>query len=106
MINIVDAQGKAFSTGQLKGHYTVLVAGCLTCPAFLGTYTGVEAVSRDYASKGVKFFYVYRALAHPENNGFVKPFSINERLMHVAVKNKVNAVFNNHITGKMIPSVK
>ena len=40
---------------QLKGHYTVLVAGCLTCPAFLGSYPGVEAVHRDYASKGVKF---------------------------------------------------
>ena len=61
----------------------MLVAGCLTCPAFLGSYRGVEAVHRDYASKGVKFYYVYRALAHPENNGIVKPFSLKERLMHI-----------------------
>ena len=82
-VKIVDADGKEFSTEQLKGHYTVLVAGCLTCPAFLGSYPGVEAVHRDYASKGVKFYYVYRALAHPENNGIVKPFSLKERLMHI-----------------------
>jgi Ca2+-binding EF-hand superfamily protein len=82
-INIVDADGREFSTEQLKGHYTVLVAGCLTCPAFLGSYPSVEAVHRDYASKGVKFYYVYRALAHPENNGIVKPFSLKERLMHI-----------------------
>jgi Ca2+-binding EF-hand superfamily protein len=82
-IKIVDADGKEFSTEQLKGHYTVLVAGCLTCPAFLGSYLGVEAVHRDYATKGVKFYYVYRALAHPENNGIIKPFSLKERLMHI-----------------------
>jgi len=82
-VNIVDADGKEFSTEQLKGHYTVLVAGCLTCPAFLGSYPSIEAVHRDYASKGVKFYYVYRALAHPENNGIVKPFSLKERLMHI-----------------------
>jgi len=74
LINIFDAQGNPFSTEQLKGHTTVLVAGCLTCPAFLSTYPGVEAVYRDYASRGVQFFYVYRALAHPENNGMVTPF--------------------------------
>ncbi|MCP4260592.1 MAG: hypothetical protein GY774_24150 [Planctomycetes bacterium] len=82
-IKIFDVDGKEFSTEQLKGHYTVLVAGCLTCPAFLGSYPGVEAVYRDYASKGVKFYYIYRALAHPENNGIVKPFSLKERLMHI-----------------------
>lgn len=82
-IKIVDADGRDFSTEQFKGHYTVLVAGCLTCPAFLGSYPGVEAVHRDYTSKRVKFYYVYRALAHPENNGIVKPFSLKERLMHI-----------------------
>ena len=83
-VKIVDSDGKRFSTEQLRGHYTVLVAGCLTCPAFLGSYGDVEAAYRDYSPKGVKFYYVYRALAHPENNGIVKPFSLEERLMHVA----------------------
>lgn len=82
-VKIVDADGKEFSTEQFKGHYTVLVAGCLTCPAFLGSYREIEAIHRDYASKGVRFYYVYRALAHPENNGIVKPFSLKERLMHI-----------------------
>jgi hypothetical protein len=84
LVRIVDAEGKAFSTEQFKGNYTVLVGACLTCPAFLNSYAGVEAIHRDYAGQGVKFYYVYRALAHPENNGMVKPFSLKERLMHVA----------------------
>jgi hypothetical protein len=32
----------------------------------------------------VKFFYIYSALAHPEVNGFVAPFTLQERLEHVA----------------------
>ena len=41
-------------------------------------------MERDYADKGVQFVYAYKALAHPEWNGYVRPFSIQERLMHVA----------------------
>jgi len=40
-------------------------------------------VQRDYAPKGVKFYYIYKALAHPENDGYVQPFTLKERLMHV-----------------------
>mgnify|MGYP007096628985 CR=1 FL=1 len=32
----------------------------------------------------MKFFYVYKALAHPETNHYVTPFTLKERLMHVA----------------------
>ena len=38
---------------------------------------------RDYAPKGVKFYYVYKTLAHPETNRYVNPFSLEERLLHV-----------------------
>ena len=34
--------------------------------------------------KGVKFYYVYKSLAHPENNGYVPPVTLKERLMHIA----------------------
>ncbi|MGI9473304.1 MAG: hypothetical protein ACR2NZ_17310 [Rubripirellula sp.] len=44
----------------------------------------METVERDYAPKGVKFLYIYKALAHPETNGYVAPFNLKERLMHVA----------------------
>lgn len=37
----------------------------------------------DYEPKGVKFFYIYKALAHPENDGYVQPFTQAERLLHV-----------------------
>ena len=43
----------------------------------------LETVYRDYAPKGVRFYYVYKTLAHPEMNGFVQPFSIEERLAHI-----------------------
>ena len=31
----------------------------------------------------MKFYYIYKALAHPENNGYVQPFTLAERLLHV-----------------------
>jgi uncharacterized membrane protein YgcG len=31
----------------------------------------------------VKFYYIYKALAHPETNGYVQPFTLAERLLHV-----------------------
>ncbi len=31
----------------------------------------------------MKFYYVYKALAHPEYNHYIQPFTIEERLMHV-----------------------
>lgn len=40
-------------------------------------------MERDYSPKGVRFYYLYKALAHPEYNLYVKPFSMEERLMHV-----------------------
>jgi hypothetical protein len=44
----------------------------------------LETIYRDYASQGVQFYYVYKSLAHPEHNGYVQPFTLDERLMHVA----------------------
>jgi hypothetical protein len=45
-------------------------------------------VERDYSPKGVKFYYIYKALAHPETNGYITPFTQQERLMHVAEAKK------------------
>jgi len=64
------------------GKDTVLVRGCLTCPVFLGVYPEVEAMAKDFPN--VEFYYLYGSLAHPENNGYVQPITIEERLMHVA----------------------
>jgi hypothetical protein len=44
----------------------------------------LETIERDYAPKGVKFYYIYKALAHPETNGYITPLNLKERLMHVA----------------------
>ncbi|MCA9141186.1 MAG: hypothetical protein KDB05_00280 [Planctomycetales bacterium] len=43
----------------------------------------METVHHDYAPKGVKFYYIYKALAHPETNGYIAPFTLEERLLHV-----------------------
>ena len=38
---------------------------------------------RDYGPKGVKFYFVYKSLAHPELAGdYVQPFTLNERIAH------------------------
>ena len=38
---------------------------------------------RDYGPKGVKFFFIYKTLAHPElTGGYVQPFTLSERLAH------------------------
>ncbi len=39
---------------------------------------------RDYSPKGVRFYFIYKALAHPETNGYVQPVSLEERLLHIA----------------------
>jgi len=43
--------------------------------------SGLEAVYRDYAPKKVQFFFVYKALAHPERNGILQPITQEERLL-------------------------
>lgn len=43
---------------------------------------------RDYRSKDVQFFYVYKSVQHPEINNFVSAFTIDERLRHVAEAKK------------------
>lgn len=43
----------------------------------------METIYRDYAPKGVDFYYIYKTLAHPELNGYLEPFTLEERLMHV-----------------------
>lgn len=43
----------------------------------------MEAVHRDYGPKNVKFFFIYKSLAHPELAGnYVQPFTQAERLAH------------------------
>lgn len=29
------------------------------------------------------FYYIYKSLAHPENDGYIQPYTLKERLMHV-----------------------
>ncbi len=37
----------------------------------------------------MKFFYVYKSLAHPEYNNYVTPYTLEERLMHVSEAERV-----------------
>ena len=43
----------------------------------------METVYQDYSAKGVKFYYLYKALAHPGLNGYIRPHTLEERLMHI-----------------------
>lgn len=84
-LDAFDEQGNPVKLRELcAGQYTVLVAGCLTCPKFHQSYPAIEAASADYATKGVQFFYFYKSLRHPELGGYVEPQNMDERLLHVA----------------------
>ena len=80
-LQIYTSDGKPFQTSSIDGHFAVFTFGCLTCPPSIWNIPELEAVSRDYAPKGVKFFYVFKSLAHPELMGnYVQPFTLDERL--------------------------
>ena len=44
----------------------------------------METIERDYTPQGVQFYYLYKQLAHPELDHYVDPYTLDERLMHVA----------------------
>lgn len=79
-----DDSGGLISLRNLcNGKYTVLAAGCLTCPEFHRGYAEVEAASVDYAPLDVQFFFVYKTLRHPELDGYVQAQNLSERLMQL-----------------------
>lgn len=43
----------------------------------------LETIYLDYAPQGVRFYYLYKALAHPGLNGYIRPHRLEERLLHV-----------------------
>lgn len=82
-LTVYTSDGQEFRTTNFRGSYTLVTLGCLTCPPFLSNVPGLEAVYRDYQPKGVKFFFVYRAVAHPELRGnYLQTFTLDERLAH------------------------
>lgn len=83
-LEVFDIEKRRVSMNSLfETDYTVLVGGCLTCPAFRSSYPEIEAVAHDYRERGVQFYFVYQSLAHPENWEFVQPTSIQERFAQV-----------------------
>lgn len=56
-MNAFSAVGDPIKVRELcKGKYTVLAAGCLTCPLFHQNYPEIEAAYADYAPKEIQFF--------------------------------------------------
>lgn len=66
-----------------KKAYTILALGDLTDPVFIEHYRNIEAISKDFKPLDVQSFYIYRALAHPENNGYLQPYILQERIRQV-----------------------
>lgn len=88
-MNAYTAEGAPIKVRELcKGKYTVLAAGCLTCPLFHQNYPEIEAAFADYKDKGVQFFYFYKFLRHPELDGYVQAQNISERLLQLAEARK------------------
>ncbi|MBN2163310.1 MAG: right-handed parallel beta-helix repeat-containing protein [Pontiellaceae bacterium] len=67
--------------------YTVLILGDLTDPDFIENYRSIEAAANDYGSATVQFYYIYKTLSHPENNGYVEPFTDLERARQMQLAN-------------------
>ncbi|MEI6891850.1 MAG: right-handed parallel beta-helix repeat-containing protein [Pontiella sp.] len=65
--------------------YTVFVLGDLTDKEFIKSYRHIEAAARDFYPKGIRFYYIYRHLKYPENNGYIRPFLLKERARHAQV---------------------
>lgn len=83
------ADGKPIKVRDLvKGKYTVLKTGCLTCPEFLRAYADLEATAQDYADKDVQFYYVFQSLRHPERDGYVQAQNMSERFLQLAEAKK------------------
>jgi len=82
---VYNGSGTKVKLRNLVGEsdLTVFVLGDLTDPGFISSYRVVEAAALDYAPKGIGFFYIYRYLAHPENNGYIQPFKLRERARQV-----------------------
>ena len=87
-VDIYDTQKQRIKLNDLfTDRYTVIVSGCLTCPAFMSAYPEIEAVYADYKDK-VDFYFLYHVLAHPENRGIIQPMTIEERFMHIELAKK------------------
>jgi hypothetical protein len=43
----------------------------------------LETIYRDYSPRGVQFYYIYKHLQHPELDGYIQSFTLEERLMHI-----------------------
>jgi len=83
------AEGTPIKVRDLcEGKYTVLAAGCLTCPLFHQNYPEIEAAFADYKDKGVQFYYFYKSLRHPELDGYVQAQNLSERLLQLAEARK------------------
>ncbi len=88
-LNAYTATGEPIKVRDLiDGKYTVLSAGCLTCPQFHQGYGEVEAMAADYTEKGVQFFYFYKSLRHPELNGYVQAQNMKERFLQLETARK------------------
>jgi predicted outer membrane repeat protein len=74
--------------GVAASEYTVLILGDLTDPAFIRNYRKLEAMAQDFRDRKVGFFYIYRSLAYPENNGYIHPFNLRERARHVELSKR------------------
>ncbi|QBG46368.1 hypothetical protein EGM51_02755 [Verrucomicrobia bacterium S94] len=68
-----------------EAPYTVLVLGDLTDDVFIQHYRFIEAAARDFYPQGIRFYYIYKYLRHPENNGYIKPFTLRARAQHTLV---------------------
>jgi|GEM_PF-2863748 len=100
--------GEAVDIGTLfaKSEHIFITGACLTCGTFINSFAGIETIERDYSNKGIQFSYHHRTLSHSKRNDYIQPFTIEERLMHVAEAKKLLCVKIPFIADNMDDSIK
>ncbi len=84
-VQVYSPQHEQTALQSIVAHkpYTLLVLGDLTDPVFIENYRNIEAIASDFKGLNVQCFYIYRALTHPENNGYLRPYIHQERARQV-----------------------
>jgi len=84
-LELYTAKGRAFKTNVLmeRAPFSAILVGDLTDSTFISNYARFQALGERYRSQSVKFYFLQSYNLQPENNGYLKPFTLKERLKQI-----------------------
>jgi len=90
-IELYATRGRSIKTDMIfsKSPFSVLMIGDLTDSYFISNYSRFQAFGERYRTQSVRFYYLYSYLREPENNRYIKAFSLRERLKQMKKAKKL-----------------